>query len=151
MTNQSFFEDDSTLLTSGAFPLVLASELKRAIRAKYYLTLVVVEMHREWEGMSVPGDTGTVQAVAQIISREIRDTDLRAQTDEGTLTFVLIDCNFEDSTRVIDRVVLAMKDHGFPTSFRVDVGAACYPTHAVDGGSLKQQALSHPLVSWRVQ
>ena len=101
--------------------------------------------------MTVTADKGTVQTVAQIVGREIRDTDLRAQTDEGTLTFVLIDCNFEDSTRVIDRVVLALKDHSFPTSLRIDVGAACYPTHAVDADSLKHQALSHPLVSWRAQ
>jgi hypothetical protein len=29
------------------------------------------------------------------------------------------------------------------------MGAACYPTHAVDADSLKQRALSRPVVSWR--
>jgi hypothetical protein len=29
------------------------------------------------------------------------------------------------------------------------VGAACYPTHAVDAESLKRQALSRPIVNWR--
>jgi hypothetical protein len=32
---------------------------------------------------------------------------------------------------------------------RIAVGAACYPTHAVDADSLKRQALSRPIVNWR--
>ena len=52
---------------------------------------------------------------------------------------------------MIDRVVSRMESHEFPTALRIAIGAACYPTHAVDAGSLKRQALSHPLASWRVK
>jgi GGDEF domain-containing protein len=149
MRKGSFYEGGSRLLTPGAFAFVLDSELKRAVRSQTYLTLVVVEALHEWKGRTVSADDGTLQDVAQIIGREIRDTDLLAHTDEGTLTLVLLDADVDDSTTVVDRIVLRMESHGFPTALRIAVGAACYPTDAVDARSLKRQALFHPLVKWR--
>ena len=149
MTGSPFYEEGSKLLKPGAFEFVLDSELKRAVRVQNYLTLVLLEARREWEGMTVTADEGTLRDVAQIIGSEIRDTDLLARTDEGTLALVLLDTGFDDSTKVVDRVVSRMERHGLPTALRITVGAACYPTHAVDVGSLKHHARSHPLVSWR--
>ena len=40
-------------------------------------------------------------------------------------------------------------DYEFPAPLRISVGAACYPTDAVDADSLKRQAVSHPVVAWR--
>ena len=57
----TFYEEGSKLLTPGAFEFVLDSELKRAVRSQNYLTLVTVEASREWEGMTVTADDGTVQ------------------------------------------------------------------------------------------
>jgi hypothetical protein len=121
----TFYEDNSKLLTPGAFEFVLDAELKRAVRSQNYLTLVTVEASREWEGMTVTADDGTLMEVAQLISREVRDTDLIGHTDRG------------------------IESYEFPTALRIAVGAACYPTHAVDADSLKRQALSRPIVSWR--
>src|SRR6185295_2793680 len=100
----SFYEENSKLLTPGAFEFVLESELKRAVRSQNFLTLVLVEASREWEGMTVTADDGTVQEVAQIIGREVRDTDLLGHTDKGTLSLVLLDADFEHSAKVIDRL-----------------------------------------------
>jgi hypothetical protein len=149
MASSSFYEEGSKLLTSGAFEFVLESELKRAVRSQNFLTLVVVEASREWEGMMVTADDGTVHEVAQIIVREVRDTDLIGHTGKGTLALVLLDTDFEHSARVIDRLVSRIGHYEFPTALRLAVGAACYPTHAVDADSLKSQALSHPIVNWR--
>jgi hypothetical protein len=149
MGSSSFYEEGSKLLTSGAFEFVLESELKRAVRSQNFLTLVVVEASREWEGMMVTADDGTVHEVGQIIVREVRDTDLIGHTGKGTLALVLLDADFEHSTRVIDRLVSRIGHYEFPTALRIAVGAACYPTHAVDADSLKSQALSHPIVNWR--
>ncbi len=149
MTSSSFYEEGSKVLTPGAFEFVLDSELKRAVRSQNFLTLVVVEAAREWDGVLVTADDGTVQEVAQIIGREVRDTDLLGHTDKGMLALVLLDADFEHSTRVIDRVVSRIENYEFATALRIAVGAACYPTHAVDPDSLKQQALSHPVVNWR--
>jgi len=150
MNEHTFYEDGSKVLTPGAFQFVLDSELKRAVRSQDYLTLVTVEATREWEGMAVTADNGTVQEVAQIIGSQLRDTDLIGHTDKGTLELVLLGSDFDTSTRVIDRVVSRIENYDFPTPLRIAVGAACYPTHAVDAGSLKQQALAHPVANRRV-
>jgi hypothetical protein len=147
--NDPFYEDDSKLLTPGAFEFVFDSELKRAVRSQNFLTLVTVEATREWEGLTVTADEGTLQEVAQIIGKEVRDTDLIGHADKGTLALILLDSNFDHSTRVIDRLISRIENYGFPTPLRIAVGAACYPTHAVDADSLKRQALSHPIANWR--
>lgn len=149
MTSSSFYEEGSRLLTPGAFEFVLDSELKRAVRSQNFLTLVVVEASREWEGMTVSADDGTLQEVASLIGREVRDTDLLGHTARGTLALVLLDADFEHSTRVIDRLVARIENYEFSTALRIAVGAACYPTHAVDADTLKRQAASRPIVNWR--
>jgi hypothetical protein len=149
MTSSSFYEEGSKLLTPGAFEFVLDSELKRAVRSQNFLTLVTLEASREWEGMMVTADDGTVQEVAQLIGKEVRDTDLLGHTDRGMLALVLLDADFEHSARVIDRLVSRIENYDFPTPLRIAVGAACYPTHAVDADSLKRQAMSRPIANWR--
>src|SRR5258708_40171742 len=99
MTTTTFYEEGSNLLTPGAFEFVLGSELKRAVRSQNFLTLVVVEARREWEGMTVTADDGTVQQLAQLIGREVRDTDVLGHTEGGTLALVLLDADFEHSTQ----------------------------------------------------
>jgi hypothetical protein len=150
MSREEFYENEgSRVLTPNAFGFVLDSELKRAVRSQNFLTLVVLEARREWEGLEVTADDGTVDAVAQVVGREVRDTDLLGKTEKGTLSLVLLDADFDSSTRVIDRLVSRIDNYDFSTPLRISVGAACYPTHAVDAESLTQQAVSRPLVSWR--
>jgi GGDEF domain-containing protein len=147
--SDSFFEEGSRLLTPNAFEFVLDGELKRAVRSQNFLTLVVLEAKREWEGLMMTADDGTIGEVAQIVGREVRDTDLIGHTEKGTLSLVLLDADYDNSTRVIDRLVQRIDNYDFPTPLRISVGAACYPTHAVDSPSLKRQAVSRPVVSWR--
>ncbi len=149
MPTHQFFEDGTRLLTPQAFDFVLDGELKRAVRSQTFLTLVVLETRREWDGMTVTADEGTVGEVARIVGHEVRDTDLLGVTENGTLSLVLLDADYENSAKVIDRVVQRIDSYDFPTPLRISLGAACYPTHAVDGDSLKHQALSRPVVSWR--
>ena len=149
MASDSFFEEGSRVLTPHAFEFVLDGELKRAVRSQSFLTLVVLETRREWEGLEVTADDGTVDEVAQLVGREVRDTDLLGKSEGGTLSLVLLDADYDNSTRVIDRLVARIDSYDFPTPLRISVGAACYPTHAVDAESLKRQAVSRPVVSWR--
>jgi hypothetical protein len=149
MSTDSFFEAGSRLLTPNAFEFVLDGELKRAVRSQNFLTLVVLETRREWEGLELSADDGTVEEVAQVVGREVRDTDVLGRTETGTLALVLLDADFESSARVIDRLVSRIDSYEFPAPLRISVGAACYPTHAVDAVSLKQQAVSRPVASWR--
>jgi GGDEF domain-containing protein len=145
----SFFEEGSRLLTQPAFEFVLDGELKRAVRSQNYLTLVMLETKREWDGLMVSADDGTIGEVAQLVGREVRDTDLLGHTENGMLSLVLLDADLESSSRVIDRLVQRIDSYDFPSPLRISVGAACYPTDAVDVRSLKHQALSRPVVNWR--
>jgi len=145
-----FFEEEgSRVLTPNAFEFVLDGEMKRAVRSQNYLTLIALETRREWDGMTVTADEGTLDEVARIIGHDVRDTDLLGTTEAGVLSLVLLDADYEHSTRVIDRLVSRIENYEFPTQMRIAVGAACYPTHAVDADSLKRTAMSRPLVNWR--
>ncbi len=99
--------------------------------------------------MRVTADDGTVQQVAEVIGKEVRETDLIGLTEQGVLSLVLVDADFDHSTHVIDRLVSRIDNYEFPTILRIAVGAACYPTDAIDADSLKRQALAHPVVNWR--
>jgi GGDEF domain-containing protein len=87
--------------------------------------------------------------VAQLIGREVRDTDVLGYIEKSVLALVLLDSDFDHSARVIDRLVSRLESYQFPTAIRIAVGAACCPTHAVDADSLKRQAMSRPIVNWR--
>ena len=149
MADTFFEEDGSRLLTANAFEFVLDGEMKRAVRSQNYLTLIALEARREWDGMTVTADEGTLDEVARIIGHDVRDTDLLGSTEAGVLSLVLLDADYDNATKVIDRLVQRIDHYEFTTPLRISVGAACYPTHAVDPDSLKQQALSHPVVNWR--
>jgi len=149
MSTPQFFQEGTRLLTPPAFEFVLEGELKRAVRSQNFLTLVVLETKREWEDLMVTADDGTVEEVAEIVGREVRDSDLIGHTDKGTLSLVLLDADYESSTAVIDRLIQRIENYEFPTPLRISVGAACYPTHAVTADTLKRQAISHPVANWR--
>ncbi len=145
----SFFEEEGRLLTPHAFEFVLDGEMKRAVRSQNYLTLVVLETRREWDGMTMTADDGTVDEVARIVGHEVRDTDLIGETETGVLSLVLLDADYDNCTKVIDRLVQRIDDYEFAKPLRISVGAACYPTHGVDVDSLKDRAMAHPVVNWR--
>jgi diguanylate cyclase (GGDEF)-like protein len=142
-------EEGTPLLTPHAFEFVLDAELKRALRSQNFLTLIVVEAKREWDGLTVTADDGTVGDVARILRHEVRDTDVVGAGDHGSFAMVLLDADYESSTKVIDRLVQRIDNYEFPSPLRISVGAACYPTHAVDARSLKKKALAQPVVNWR--
>ncbi len=64
--------------------------------------------------MTVTADEATLQDVAQLIGREVRDTDLLGHTDRGTLALVLLDADFEHAERVIRRLVSRIENYEFP-------------------------------------
>ena len=48
------------------------------------------------------------------------------------------------------RLVGRFDSYDFGAALSIAVGAACYPTNAVDADSLRSEALSHPLISRRL-
>jgi diguanylate cyclase (GGDEF)-like protein len=137
-----FFDEDFRVLTPDAFDHVLHNELKRAVRSQNFLTLVVLDARA---GRGGRPDDRSLQEVARLVSREVRETDLLARTDLARLSLVLLDADLENSTRVIDRVMARLNHYEFPAPLSIAVGAACCPTHAVDAESLKREAARRPI------
>ena len=149
MTSACFYEDGARILTPAAFEFMLAAELKRAIRAQTFLTLVSIEVRRVWNGLTVAADDATVGEMAALVAREVRATDPIARADRGILGLLLPDADVQDGSSVIARVMARADSYRFPAPVAISIGAACCPTHAVDADALRREALSRPMVSAR--
>ena len=146
MAMDPFLEEDFRVLTPEAFEFVLTNELKRALRSQNFLTLVVVEPAlKDVEGGGNGERDQAVRAVARLISRDVRETDLLSQTSRGQLSLVLLDADYESSVRVIERMMARLDHYEFPRPLSFVVGAACCPTHGSDVESLRHAADTHPV------
>ena len=144
---EPFLEEDFRVLTPEAFDFVLNNELKRAVRSQNFLTLLLLEptpaLSASTKGAAAHASTPTpetVRQVARLVSREVRETDLLAQTGPGKVSVVLLDADLPNSMRVIDRLMARFEHYEFPTPLEIEVGAACCPTHGVDVESLRRAA-----------
>ena len=99
--------------------------------------------------MTVTADDGTLHEMAAIIGAQIRETDLLTHIEHGTLALVLTDADFEHSERAINRLVSLIEHYEFAIALRITVGAASYPTHAIDADSLKRQSTARALLNVR--
>jgi hypothetical protein len=144
---EPFLEEDFRVLTPEAFDFVLNNELKRAVRSQNFLTLLLLEptaqgtpAGRPSGASATPPPPDAVRQVARLVSREVRETDLLAQTDNGRVSVVLLDADLQNSMRVVDRLMSRFEHYEFPTPLAIEVGAACCPTHGVDVESLRRVA-----------
>lgn len=141
MTSDSFLDEDFRVLTSEAFDFVLNNELKRAVRSQNFLTLVHVEPTVQGPATGDEADPDApVREVARLISREVRETDLLAQTARGRVSLVLLDADLPNSMTVIERLMSRLDHYQFQQPLAIHVGAACCPTHGADVDSLKRAA-----------
>jgi hypothetical protein len=139
-----FLQEDYRVLTPEAFDFVLNNELKRAVRSQNFLTLLVVEpTPRAPATAEEPEDA--VREIARVVSREVRETDLLAQTDQGQLSVVLLDADLPNSMRVVDRLMARLEHYEFSTPMAIEMGAACCPTHGADADTLRRAAESRPV------
>lgn len=142
MAADPFKDEDSRVLTPEAFEFVLRNELKRAVRSQNFLTLLVVDATTR----AVDGERSQVaREVARLVSREVRETDLLSQSDDGQLSVVLLDADLPNSMRVVDRLLSRFEHYEFATTTGIAVGAACCPTHGCDVESLRRAAEVRPV------
>ena len=135
MPSDPFLEEDFRVLTPEAFAFVLANELKRAVRSQNFLTLLLVEPTVR-EAVPAGGDGDAVRQIARLISREVRETDLLAQTDSRELSVVLLDADLPNSMHVVERVMARLQHYQFSPPIAIGVGAACCPTDGSDRETL---------------
>ncbi len=134
------------MLSPDAFEFVLNNELKRAVRSQNFLTLVHVEptIRGQDGGNSVERD-GMVREIGRLISRDVRETDLLANTGGGRLSVVLLDSDLESSMSVIERLRSRLDHYQFRQPLAIEVRAACCPTHGADADSLRRAAEAQPV------
>lgn len=137
--------EDFRVLTPEAFEFVLTNELKRAVRSQNFLTLLLVDPAPADAHVGTGERERLVRQIAQMIGREVRETDLLAQTDAGRLSLVLLDADLQNSMRVVERLMARFEHHQFARPIDIEVGAACCPTHGADAESLRQAAAARPV------
>ena len=142
MASDPYLDEDSRLLTPEAFDFVLKNELKRAIRSQNFLTLLVLDSAPPDAGRERPAAT---RELARLVSREVRETDLLSQNEQGRLSVVLLDADLQNSMRVLDRLLSRLEHYEFASPTAIAVGAACCPTHGADVDSLRRAAETRSL------
>ena len=135
MADEPFLHEDFRVLTPEAFDFVLNNELKRAVRSQNFLTLVLVEPQSEGRARQ-----DAAHEIAQLVSREVRETDLLSATPEGRLSMVLLDADLPNSMGVIDRLMTRLEHYQFSSPLAIEVGAATCPTHGADAETLRRGA-----------
>lgn len=144
MAGDPFLGGESRVLTPEAFDFVLNNELKRAVRSQNFLTLLVLEPTADTPDHPPSGEE-VVQQIARLVSREVRETDLLAQTGAGQLSIVLLDADLHNSMQVVDRLLSRFRHYEFPAPVAIDVGAATCPTHGADPETLRRAAHARPV------
>ena len=148
MTADPFLDEDYRVLTSEAFEFVLSNELKRAVRSQNYLTLVSVTP--QMTGANAGSDRElALKQIARLISRDVRETDLLAETDKVRLSLVLLDADLQNSMNVIDRLRSRLDAYAFPKPVTLEIGAATCPTHGADVDSLRRVAEAQAIYARR--
>jgi GGDEF domain-containing protein len=150
MTADPFLDEDYRVLTSEAFEFVLNNELKRALRSQNFLTLVSVTPRIAGIPNGGNGERdNAVKQIARLISRDVRETDLLAETDKGRLSLVLLDADMPNSINVIERLRTRLDAYAFPKPLTLEIGAATCPTHGADVDSLRRAAEARSIQSRR--
>jgi hypothetical protein len=132
-------EDDPRVLPPEAFELLLANELRRAMRSQNFLTLVLLDAQG-------PG-TDPVRDVARAIADDVRETDVIARTAGRHLALVLLDADLNGTRRVVDRLLIRLEEHGFHEPMEIAIGAACCPTDATDVTGLWERAAASTIAT----
>ena len=141
MTADPFLDEDYRILTSEAFEFILSNELKRALRSQNFLTLVsVTPQIADLADDDTAECAQAVRQVARLISRDVRETDLLAETDTGRLSLVLLDADLPNSMIVIERLRTRLDAYAFPKPLTLEIGAATCPTHGADADALRRAA-----------
>ena len=140
MTADPFLDEDYRVLTSEAFEFVLSNELKRALRSQNFLTLVSVTAHLAGVRTGNGERDLAVRQIARLISRDVRETDLLAETNQARLSLVLLDADLQNALTVIERLRARLDAYAFPKPLTLEISAATCPTHGADVESLRRAA-----------
>ncbi len=124
MTDAFVTDPESGLFTEAMLRAVLPSRVATARRTLRQLGLVLTEVQ----------DGPAPDALAEVVSHTIRDSDIAARLDDGRLALVLEFTPSEGCAVVAERFRTKVGD-AHPDA-EVRVGIACYPAHALSADEL---------------
>ncbi len=139
MPTDPFLDDGSRVVTLEAFDFIFRNELKRAVRAQNFLTLLLLET----SPVARHERSNVLRQLARLIAGDVRETDLVAEGEGGRVWVLLLDTDLRSSMSVVDRLLSRFRHYEFSTPIGIEIGAACCPTHGTDVESLKRAADVH--------
>ena len=140
MSAEPFLDDGSRVVTLEAFEFIFRNELKRAVRAQNFLTLLLLET----APLTRQERVAVVRQLARLVSGDVRETDLVAEGESGRVWVLLLDTDLQNSMCVIDRLLSRFRHYEFTTPVDILIGAASCPMHGTDVESLKRAAETRP-------
>jgi two-component system cell cycle response regulator len=129
------------LYNHGYFKKFLDLEIKKSLRARYPITLIMMDIdnfktYNDTFGHPI-GDV-ILQELAQVIRKSVREVDLVARYGGDEFAVVLPYSDGEGALRVAQRIDKAIRTHSFSpkipargTQLTVSMGVAWYPADAV--------------------
>ena len=138
--SEPYLEDGSRVVTLEAFDFIFRNELKRAVRAQNFLTLLQLDT----APLSHQERAIVVRQLARLVSADVRETDLVAEGEGGRVWVLLLDTDLPHSMCVVDRLLARVKHYEFTTPTDIGIGVASCPTHGTDVESLKRAADVRP-------
>jgi hypothetical protein len=134
MASDPFLDDSSRVVTLEAFDFVFRNELKRAVRAQNFLTLLQLET----TPVAKRERPVVIRQLARLVGGDLRETDLVSEGENGRVWVLLLDTDLRNSMSVVDRLLSRFRHYDFSTPVGIEIGAACCPTHGTDVESLKR-------------
>ena len=136
MPTDPFLDESARVVTVEAFDYIFRNELKRAVRAQNFLTLL------QLESSPVPKHerASVIRQLARMVGGDVRETDLVAEGESGRVWVLLLDTDLRNSMSVVDRLVSRFRHYEFSPPISIEIGAACCPTHGTEVESLKRAA-----------
>jgi len=133
-----------------AFNDRLEEELRRSKRYQRPFSLLILDL----DGFKAVNDTyghmvgdQTLQAVAECLQAEVRDTDFLARYGGDEFALILPETNCDQATTIVEKINAALKERKFdwltesPTkTITISTGIACYPGDADNADGLISKA-----------
>ena len=134
MANDPFLDDSSHVVTLEAFDFVFRNELKRAVRAQNFLTLLQLET----TPLAKHERAGVIRQLARLVGGALPDTHPLPEGETGRVWGPLLDTDLRTSMSGVDRLMSRFRHYEFSAPIGIEIGAACCPTHGTDVESLRR-------------
>ncbi len=126
------------------FEYLLDLEVKKAVRYLYFFSLMILQRDRTPEGLSQAEEETLLRRLAFLVREEIRGTDIIGRIEHDKFFIVLDQADFHASFKVGERIRERIEHYAFRLDGRevvltVNIGMACFPTHASDLETLIQK------------